>query len=52
MASHREVSMPHTPRIGNQIEHADPFWVQVPELVWQWAKALSAGRQSSVLAVK
>ncbi len=27
--------MPHTPRIGVQIDHTDPFWVQVREAIWQ-----------------
>jgi ribose transport system substrate-binding protein len=34
--------MPHTPRIGIQIEHEDPFWVQVREVMWQRAQTLSA----------
>lgn len=34
--------MPHTPRIGIQIEHDDPFWVQVREVMWQRAQALAA----------
>ncbi|HEX9370599.1 MAG TPA: ATP-binding protein [Roseiflexaceae bacterium] len=34
--------MPHTPRIGIQIEHVDPFWVQVREVMWQRAQTLSA----------
>src|SRR5215210_8014181 len=32
--------MPHTPRIGIQIGHEDPFWVQVREVMWQRARSL------------
>lgn len=34
--------MPHTPRIGIHIEHEDPFWVQVREVMWQRARTRSA----------
>lgn len=34
--------MPHTLRIGIQIEHVDPFWVQVREVMWRRAQTLSA----------
>lgn len=34
--------MPHTPRIGIQIDHVDPFWVQLREVLWQRARALRA----------
>lgn len=32
--------MPHTPRIGIQIDPDDPFWVQVREVMWQHAQEL------------
>lgn len=34
--------MTRTLRIGIQIEHTDPFWVQVREVMWQRARVLAA----------
>lgn len=34
--------MTRTLRIGIQIEHTDPFWVQVREVMWQRAQVLAA----------
>jgi ABC-type sugar transport system substrate-binding protein len=34
-----EVTMPHRRRVGIQIDHDDPFWVQVREVIWQRASA-------------
>src|SRR5262245_66529868 len=33
--------MSHTIRIGIQIGHEEPFWVQVREVIWQRAQTLA-----------
>ena len=34
--------MPRTIRIGIQIAHDEPFWVQVREVLWQRAQTIAA----------